>query len=73
MFRRAVKLQFNENKFKQVSTRRLWRGMDDIAPATKRIALLMGAGFGFTFIKYYRKTPSHRVNYTPHRIGLAKL
>lgn len=74
MFQRALKTQFNEQKYLQVSTVRLRRlEPEAMCLKGKRIAMIFGFFFTFHLIRYYRKAPSHKVCYVPIRKGLMKM
>lgn len=74
MFRRAVKLKFNEQKFLQISTVRHQRMPNkDVHSAGKRFAAAFGLGSTFMLVKWRRKDHSHKACYTPLRKGLGDL
>ena len=71
MFQRALKLKFNQQKFVQTSIVRLQRLENErISLVGKRVALIGGLCFLPGLIKFYRKTPTHKVCYVPLRKGL---
>lgn len=74
MFQRALKTKFNEEKYLQISTVRLRRiAPEEMCLKGKRIAIIYGLFFTAHFIKFYRKTDTHKVCYVPMRRGLAKI
>lgn len=74
MFQRALKVKFNDQKYLQTSIVRLKRNDNlFVNVAGKRVAFFGGLLFLPSFIRWYRKSGTHKVCYTPLRNGLHAL
>ena len=74
MFQRALKVKFNEQKYLHTSIVRLMRNENQyIQSSGKRLGLVVGFFFLPVIIRWYRKSGTHKVCYTPLRKGLHQL
>ena len=74
MFKRALKVKFNEQKFMQLSTMQMYRmPYEKVHSTGKRLATAFGLSFVLILIKYQRKSHTHKVCYTPLKYGLNEI
>ena len=66
-----MKIKFNEQKYLQASIVRLQRNENEfVSVIGKRLTMLLSVLYFPSFIKWYRKSGTHKVCYTPLRNGL---
>ena len=74
MFQRAIKVSFNEQKYLHRTIVRLRRVEDhQFNIGGVRSGLILSFGLACTLIKWYRKSGTHKVCYTPLRNGFHQL